>query len=88
MIPESLLLLHIKPDDDFDKRKSVNYLEGLQSGIYPTRYGYYRVNHSIKRTGGSEIKASTLKRETNFTFKVTREVTSANNKFDVEKGIN
>lgn len=85
MIPESLLLLHIKPDDDFDKRKSVNYLEGLQSGIYPTRYGYYRVNHSIKRTGGSEIKASTLKRETNFTFKVTREVISANNKFDVEK---
>lgn len=26
-----------------------------------------------------------MKRETNFTFKVTREVISANNKFDVEK---
>lgn len=84
MIPESLLLCYIKPDDDFDKTKVVGYLDGLQAGLYPTRYGYYRVSHKNKKSANDAGKVSVIKRESNFTFKITRKVVSTSYKFDVQ----
>lgn len=82
IIPESLLNKYIRPDDDFDKAKRFDNsedeheLSALQSGIYPTKWGYYKTIHRNKYI--------ILQRETNYIFKITRKVISSNNKFDVE----
>jgi len=84
LIPESLLAKYIHFDDDFDKPKiftnnedEPHELANLQTGIYPTKYGYYSIVH--------KNKTIILRRESNFIFKVTRKVICSCNKFDVEK---
>jgi len=82
IIPESLISKYIRHDDDFDKARSFeneskeHELSVLQSGAYPTKLGYYKIIHRNKYIN--------LQRQTNFTFKITRNVISSNNKFDVE----
>ena len=77
-IPESLLSQEVKYDDDFDKIEIAN-IRGL-SGIYPTRWGYYKV----VQIGDDKNPAIKLQRKTNFIFKITRKVVSTSYKFDVE----
>ena len=84
LIPESLLSSYIHSDDDFDKPKfftnskeEPHELANLLAGVYSTKYGYYSISH--------KNNVISLKRKSNFIFKVTRKVISSSMKFEVEK---
>ena len=83
ILPESLLSKYVKCDDELDKTKVLpntedapHELKNLQSGIYPTRFGYYSLMHRNQKI--------ILKRKSNFIFNVTRKVISSCNKFNME----